>query len=105
MSKKENLLTNIQSESDYHDSVEYVLIAVKRGTNEVWHSHQGDPMHLIQVLETSYESLKKQVMKSMLTKLKKLIDDEESELEDDDPVKMDLAKSEVEKLLKNITKH
>ena len=105
MNKKENLLTNIQAESDYHDSVEYVLIAVKRGTNEIWHSHQGNPMHLLQMLETSAESLKKQAMKEMLSEIKKLIDDEESELEDNDPIKMDLAKSEVEKLLKNITKH
>ena len=108
MSKKENLLTNIQSESDYHDSVEYVIIAVKRGSNEVWHSHQGDPMHLIQVLETSYESLKKQAMKGMLSQIKKLIDEvaeEDEKLEADDPIKMDIAKAELETLLKNITKH
>jgi hypothetical protein len=107
MSKKENLLTNIQAESDYHDSVEYVIIAVKRGSNEVWHSHQGDAMHLIQVLETSYESLKKQVMKGMLSQIKKLIDEvaEEEKLEADDPIKMDIAKAELETLLKNITKH
>ena len=108
MSKKENLLTNIQAESDYHDSVEYVLIAVKRGSNEVWHSHQGNPMHLLQILETSAESLKKQAMKGMLSKIKKLIDEveeEEEKLEADDPVKMDMAKAELEAILKNITKH
>ena len=105
MNKKENLLTNIQAESDYHDSVEYVIVAVKRGSNEVWHSHQGNPMHLLQMLETSAESLKKQAMKAMLSEIKKLIDDEESELEDDDPIKMDMAKAELEAVLKNITKH
>ena len=107
MSKKENLLTNIQAESDYHDSVEYVLIAVKRGSNEVWHSHQGNPMHLLQMLETSAESLKKQAMKGMLSQIKKLIDEveEEEKLEADDPVKMDMSKAELEAILKNITKH
>ena len=108
MNKKENLLTNIQAEDDYHDSTEYVLIAVKRGTNKIWHSHQGNPMHLLQMIETSAESLKKQAMKGMLSQIKKLIDEvteEEEKLEADDPIKMDMAKAELETLLKNITKH
>jgi mannitol/fructose-specific phosphotransferase system IIA component (Ntr-type) len=97
----QTLFENIESECDYHDSTEYIIIAVRRKSNEVWHSHQGNPMHLLQVLETSADSIKKEAMKTILSKLADLIDDEE----DDDPHKMELAKAEAEKALKNITKH
>jgi len=90
----------INDEPDFHNSEEFVVIAVKKGSNEVWHSHQGNPMHLIQVIETSHESLKKEVLKAMIEKLSNMIDDE-----DDDPIKMDLAKAETIQALKNITKH
>ena len=104
MSKKtETLQEIVNREPDFHSSEEFIIIAVKKGSNEVWHSHQGNPMHLIQVLETSHESLKKEVIKGMLAKLSKMIDDEENE--DDDPLKMELAKAEAIQALKNITKH
>jgi len=44
----------------------------------------------------------------MLSQIRKLIsevEEEEEKLEADDPIKMDMAKAELETLLKNITKH
>lgn len=93
----------INDEPEYHDSEEFIIIAVKKNSNEVWHSHQGNPMHLMQALETSHDTLKKEVLKAMLSKLSEMIDEKESE--EDDPIKMALAKIEAEKALKNITKH
>lgn len=103
MSKKtETLREIVNREPDFHSSEEFIIIAVKKGSNEVWHSHQGNPMHLIQVLETSHESLKKEVIKGMLAKISKMIEDEDAE---DDPIKMELAKAEAIQALKKITKH
>ena len=102
MKQKETLLKAIQDEPDYQACQEYIIIAINPD-NTVWHSHQGNPMHLIQVLETSHDSLKKEVLKAMMAKISKMIEDEESE--DDDPLKMELAKAEALKALKNITKH
>ena len=99
MSKKhETLLQVVMRETEFQDVDDFVIIGIKG--NRVWHSHQGNPMHLIQVIETSHESLKKEVLKAMIEKLSNMIDDE-----DDDPIKMDLAKAETIQALKNITKH
>ena len=102
MKQKETLLKAIQNEPDYQACQEYIIIAINPDKT-VWHSHHGNPMHLIQVLETIHESLKKEVIKGMLAKLSKMIDDEENEA--DDPHKMELAKAEAIQALKNITKH
>ena len=102
MSKKnETLLQAIMRETEFQDADDFLIISIKG--NRVWHSHQGNPMHLIQAIETSHESLKKEVLKAMMAKISKMIEDEESE--DDDPLKMELAKVEALKALKNITKH
>ena len=91
MSNKKSLRQAVNDKPDFHNSEEFIIIAVKRGSNEVWHSHQGNPMHLLQVLETSHDSLKKEVLKEMMAKLYKMIEDEEDD--DDDPIKMELAKA------------
>ena len=101
MSKKnETLLQAITRETEFQDVDDFLIIGIKG--NRVWHSHQGNPMHLIQAIETSHESLKKEVLKAMMAKISKMIEDEDAE---DDPIKMELAKAEALQALKNITKH
>ena len=101
MSKKnETLLQAIMRETEFQDVDDFLIIGIKG--NRVWHSHQGNPMHLIQAIETSHESLKKEVLKAMMAKISKMIEDEDAE---DDPIKMELAKAEALQALKNITKH
>ena len=101
MSKKtETLLQAIMRETEFQDVDDFLIIGIKG--NRVWHSHQGNPMHLIQAVETSHESLKKEVLKAMMAKISKMIEDEDAE---DDPIKMELAKAEALQALKNITKH
>jgi len=102
MSKKhETLLQVVMRETEFQDVDDFVIIGIKG--NRVWHSHQGNPMHLIQAIETSHESLKKEVLRGMMAKISKMIEDEETE--NDDPLKMELAKAEAIQALKNITKH
>jgi len=101
MSKKtETLLQAVMRETEFQDADDFLIIGIKG--NRIWHSHQGNPMHLIQAIETSHESLKKEVLKAMMAKISKMIEDEEAE---DDPIKMELAKAEALQALKNITKH
>jgi hypothetical protein len=101
MSKKtETLLQAIMREPDFQDVDDFVIIGIKG--NQVWHCHQGNPMHLIQAVETTHESLKKEVLRAMMAKISKMIEDEDAK---DDSIKMELAKAETLQALKNITKH
>lgn len=97
--KLETLLQTIMNEPDFQDSTEYAIIAING--NRVWQSTQGNHLHLLQVIGEMHDKIKKDMLKDMVAKLTSILDDTES----DDPVKMDLAKAEALKAMKNITKH
>ena len=101
MSNKETLLQTVLAEPDFQDADSYVVIGIKG--NRVWQSTQGNPMHLLEVLKDVHEHIKKDLLKKVAKGLAEMLQDEEGE--PDDPLKMELAKDEALKALKNITKH
>jgi hypothetical protein len=100
MSNKETLLQTVLSEPDFQDADSYVIIGIKG--NKVWQSTQGNPMHLMEVLKDVHDHIKKDLLKQMVKGLSEILQNEE---EPDDPIKMELAKNEAIKAIKNITKH